>query len=143
MEFDRYRDDVVVYDCGSKDFENVLSEYWRIGFGSFSDICLMDVTCCCMNLGIGYYNAHDKNSYVTKKTFNKQIEKFKLFYAKYRDVAFIRDTPFYRFIDNDDDICEMCGWSIGKKVYDLYICEDCFNAMVTQYLYQSEEKSCY
>ena len=139
VEFDRYKNDVVVYDCGSKDFENALNEYWYVGLGSYSDICLMDATCCCMNLGIGYYNAHGENSYVTIKTVYKQIEKFRLFYEKYKDVAFIRDVPFQAIIDNDDDICEICNWDYGKKIYDLIICEDCFNSMVTQYLYKEDE----
>ena len=141
VEFDRYRDDVVVFDCGSKEFESALSEYWRIGIGSFSDICLMNVGCCCMNLGIGYYNAHGENSYCTIKQVYRQIDKFKQFYAKYKDVEFMRDVPFSAPYVDDDSICEICSWNYGKKVFGLYICEDCFNSMVTQYLY-TDEKSC-
>ena len=140
VEFDRYRDDVVVYDCGSKVFENAIGEYWNIGFGSFSDICLLDTKSCCMNLGIGYYNAHGKDSYVTIKQFYRQVEKFKLFYEKYKDVAFIRDVRFKEILI-DGELCELCGWNHGTKIYDLIICEDCFNAMVNQYLYETEEKS--
>lgn len=143
VEFDRYRNDVVIYDCGSKEFESALSEFWRIGIGSFSDICLMDVTCCCMNLGIGYYNAHSKDSYCTIRQVKKQIKKFEQFYIKYKDIAFIRDVPFSEpYIDDDKSLCEICNWDYGTKVYDIVICEDCFNTMVMQYLYTNEE-SCY
>ncbi len=142
VEFDRYQDDVVIYDCGSKDFEMAISEYWKVGIGSFSDISLIDVGCCCMNLGIGYYNAHSQDSYCTIKQTKRQIEKFKLFYAKYKDIAFKRDVPFYDYDVYKDETCEICGWNEGKKVYDLFVCEDCFNAMVNQYLYDAE-KSCY
>jgi len=143
VEFDRYRDDVVVYNCGSKEFESALSEFWKIGIGSFSDICLMDVSCCCMNFGIGYYNAHGNDSYCTIKQVYRQIEKFKLFYAKYKDTAFIRDVPFSNLYMVDDvisdDYCEICGWNDGTKIYNYCICEDCLRAMMNQYLYANEE----
>lgn len=142
VEFDRYRDDVVVYDCGSKEFENAISEYWKIGLGSFSDICMMDVECCCMNLGIGYYDAHSEDSYVVIKQFHRQVEKFRLFYEKYRDKQFLRDIPYWETVIDDykdDGLCEMCSFNYGKKVYDLTICEDCFSTMVMQYLYKNEK----
>ena len=138
VEFDRYRDDVVVYDCGSKDFDNTIMNHWRLNTGSFSDICLMNVTCCCMNLGIGYYNAHGRDSYVVIKEFYRQIEKFRLFYDKYRDTVFVRDEQFKNILSDDLEICEICNWDYGTKIYDLYICEDCLNAMVTQYLYKED-----
>jgi len=143
VEFDRYQDDIVLYECGSKDFENVINEYWRIGLGSFSDISLLDTESCCMNLGIGYYNAHSKNSYAKIKTVYRQIEKFKLFYAKHKDTAFIRDVSFrlWTWADNNDgDYCELCGWNDGTRIYDYCICADCLRAMVNQYLYCEENE---
>lgn len=143
VEFDRYRDDVVLYNCGSKEFESVLNKYWKVGQGSFSDICLMDVGCCCMNLGIGYYNAHETNSYCVIKTVYKQVEKFRLFYAEYKDTAFIRDIPFMNYhyaydnYESDDALCEICNWNVGTKIYDIHICEDCLNSMIIQYLYKT------
>lgn len=139
--FDRYRDDVVVYDCGSKSFESAISEYWKIGLGSFSDISLLQTENCCMNLGIGYYNAHHKNSYVTIKTVYRQIEKFKLFYAKYKDVAFIRDIKFQEdYVLNG--YCEMCGWQGGVEIHGYCLCEDCLRAMVNQYLFCEQDETC-
>ncbi len=140
VEFDRYRDDVVLYDCGSKEFENAIGEYWKIGMGSFSDICMINTESCCMNLGIGYYNAHGADSYCTIKQIKRQIRKFRLFYTKYKDVAFVRDIPYQDIYNykEEDDICEICSWNVGKKVFDLVVCEDCFNSIVTQYLYEDE-----
>lgn len=140
VEFDRYRNDVVLYDCGSKDFENAINEYWKIGVGSFSDICMMNVNNCCMNIGIGYYNAHSQDSYCTIKQVKRQIEKFKLFYAKYKDVHFVRDVPCKDIYAYENDlICAVCNWNVGQKVFDLVVCEDCFNSIMAQYLYEEDQ----
>lgn len=145
VEFDRYHDDVVVYDCGSIDFKVALMDYWKIGIGSFSDISVMNVTCCCMNLGIGYYNAHGQNSYCVIKQVYRQIEKLKLFYAKYKNTAFIRDVLFQKWAYVEDVIsggyCEICGWNGGVEIHGYRLCADCLRAMVNQYLFCENESS--
>jgi len=130
-EFDRHGNDVVTYGLDSLEFKKALREYWNIGIGSYSDICELNVDCCCMNLGIGYELDHSKDSYVAIKTMNKQIELFKQFYLKYKDVKF-------EYIDSKTECCDVCGIPNAMNVYGYYLCEDCFYNMVYEHLYDKE-----
>jgi len=60
VEFDRRGEDVVDYSFCDLDLEARLKEAgFCMGFGSFSDICLMEGGGCkAFNVGIGYFNEH-------------------------------------------------------------------------------------
>ena len=143
-EFDRAGKDVVTYDLDSAKFKSALSDYWEIGFGSFSDVCQLKTNVCCVNIGIGYEFAHSKDSYVCIKTLNKQIEKFKQFYAANKDIVYIQecipikdvyiwDDSEYHF-DRTIGKCELCGLSNNiDYIFGHIICEDCFEAMYAEY----------
>jgi len=45
-EFDREGKDVVTYDLDCESFRNAISEYWKQGFGTFSDILKLQTTTC-------------------------------------------------------------------------------------------------
>ena len=98
-EFDRAGDDVVTYDCGSKKFIKAIKKHWKEGWGSFSDICQLKTKACCLNVGIGYEQAHSENSTVNLDVYIGQIEKFKLFCEHNRNKKFVRrNKPKQRYI---------------------------------------------
>ena len=156
VEFDREGGDVVTYDLDSVEFLAALNKYWYKGIGSFTDIVMMNTSCCCMNLGIGTKYSHSENSYVNKKQLRNQIDAFKEFYSEYKDVKFKQDyrnaiiggdTSGYGFsqrqygynygatantyaVDYGDDICDFCGMVRGQKIFNYHACEDCFDSML-------------
>jgi len=90
-EFDRRGEDIVLYDTGSTKFEKALRKYFKIGWGTFSDICFLDTTAACVNIGTGVQNEHFTNSFADLDATQRQIDKFKQFYKKYKDTSFIKD----------------------------------------------------
>jgi hypothetical protein len=94
-ELDRRGDDVVTYNMTSPDFDEQLKKHFkRVGNGSFSDICLFKKyhKVCCVNVGIGYYKAHAKDSYVDIEEHDKQIERFLEFYKENYNRRFNREA---------------------------------------------------
>ena len=157
-EFDREGDDVVTYDLDSFEFLNAINKYWFQGIGSFSDIVMMNTSCCCMNVGIGIKYSHSANSYVNKKQLRNQIDAFKEFYSEYKNVKFVQDfrhviasggtTSGYGFSqqqygytyadDYGDDMCDFCGMVRGDKIFNYHACEDCFDSMLQEYFYRDK-----
>lgn len=145
VEFDRAGDDVVTYDLDCKDFRRALSDYWKIGFGCFSDVCQLNTNVCCMNVGIGYEFAHSVDSYVCKKTMNRQIEKFKQFYQEHKDTQYKQDKQDDKFdvfdywnVDHKQYAgeCELCGIMANVDyIFGHIICKDCFDDMYNQYCF--------
>lgn len=150
VEFDREGKDVVTYDMDCDKFRNALSDYWKIGFGSYSDIMNLQIQACCMNLGLGHHFGHSKDSYVDVKVFHQQIAKFKSFYHKYKDVAFTRDyheaygfdSYSRQYYADKYGECELCGGIANvEKIFTYRVCEQCFDAMIYQFLYADETPS--
>lgn len=155
-EFDREGDDVVTYDLDSADFLAALNKYWYQGIGSFSDIVMMNTSCCCMNVGIGIKHSHSKDSYVSKKQLRNQVDAFMEFHSEYKNVKFKQDyrnvtiggTTGYGFSqrqlaytyagDYGDDICDFCGMVRGEKIFNYHACEDCFDSMLQEYFYKDK-----
>ena len=157
-EFDREGDDVVTYDLDSVEFCQAINKYFHQGCGTFSDICMMDTSVCCMNVGIGIKHSHSKDSYVNKKQLRNQIEAFKEFHSEYKNVKFKQDyrhfmspttaTTGYGFSQRqtaytyaDDcgyDICDFCGMVQGEKIFNYHTCEDCFDSMLQEYFYRDK-----
>lgn len=146
-EFDRAGSDVVTYGIDNADFLQAIKKSWKVGLGSYSDICELKTDAACVNIGIGYEYAHSKNSYADKKTIKKQIAKFKRFYQDNHKIKYVRDVPYRQRIiyddywtgyDQDDifdrwsnaDICDVCGCQTGHRVYEYYICRDCLTYFV-------------
>lgn len=146
-EFDREGNDIVTYDLDCDKFRQELLEYWRIGFGTYSDIMNLQTQACCMNVGLGHKFSHSKDSYVDVRTLRKQIAKFKRFYEEHKDTKFVRDYhPEYgydsystQYYADKWGVCEICGLTNNvSHVFTYDICEDCFNEMIYQFLYADE-----
>ncbi len=145
-EFDRAGGDAVTYDLDNPDFRDAIDSYFTPGFGSYSDICDLDITACCVNVGIGYEKPHSKRSYVVLKTMYKQVNAFIEFYMEYKSTAFERDKltepvgSAYDLCDYEDDvnICELCQYEYGVSVYGHRICPGCFQYILDKELTQHE-----
>ena len=86
VEFDRRGCDVVSY-C--YDFDSVLKKYFKIGRGTFSDICYLEhLSCKGFNLGIGYHSEHAINAYMSIKQYTTNIQRFIAFYTDNKDTFF-------------------------------------------------------
>lgn len=139
VEFDRGGDDVVTYEIDNYEFQHALTEYWDIGFGSYSDIMDLPTLACCFNLGIGYQHAHSTDSYVDLKVLKQQLEKFRIFYQKYNGTKFIADKqPKTGYTDRYtyDIQCDVCGGEENvEKVHNYMICENCFNQVIDNFFF--------
>ncbi len=62
VEFDRRgNNDIITYGVGSDEFRTYLAKSlkgFKLGFGSFTDICILCRDICGVNLSVGYYNEH-------------------------------------------------------------------------------------
>lgn len=154
VEFDRAGTDVVTYDKDNADFRKSLSEFWKLGFGSYSDVSVLETPACCVNIGIGYHDAHGKDSYFKPAQTRKQAALFLDWFEKNKGTAFVADfrKPCNSWMDGygladyhdsyhdpmtkkfDVDICEVCGIQQAERVYDYYICEDCVRTMLNKIL---------
>jgi len=143
-EFDRNGGDVVTYDLDNAEFLEALKEQFKIGWGTFSDLCTLNTQSCCVNIGIGYKYDHSIDSYVDLTIMNSQISKFRKFFHKYKNQKFVQDGNktiyFYNnFWEQYYEECDFCGNIGAKDVFGVRICESCFDSMSTDYLYNSRE----
>jgi len=148
LELDRAGTDVVTYDQDSDEWLELLGNIWpEIGFGSFSDICKLRTTACCANVGIGYENAHGKNSYAVLESVQMALDRVLTLYTMASECKYIqslkplrsRFSPFIPFEHYDmpdiggsivpDWLIDEEGWDNGPE-YDwtLALCEDCYEA---------------
>jgi succinate dehydrogenase flavin-adding protein (antitoxin of CptAB toxin-antitoxin module) len=104
VEFDRLGSDVVMYeyeDC--TDLESDLEKHFKIGVGSYSDICELEfLETGCFNVGVGYYNQHTEQCFVSLSTLTRQIQVFKHFYKKFQSKKYHYE-PYIWYQDNEQD----------------------------------------
>ena len=134
-EFVRDWHDVVTYDIDSDDFLDKLRFFFPIGWGSFSDICILDTTACCVNIGIGYKKAHMANSFVDLDVCNVMIGAFIDFYTMYKHTRFTAEYNYnYKRHQYDMDhsvwLCEICEIEYGDDCWGYNICKNCFDCML-------------
>ena len=155
-EFDRAGRDVVTYNIHNKKFKEAIKLLWKSGTGSFSDIAFLDIKACCMNVGIGYQKAHEENSYVDLPAYKKQMNKFRQFFEKNKNIEFIADETI-RYLDKFS-CCPMesehlllgskfapCDWC-GEFIYSdllvfirgLRVCDNCIGYVNQFYGNKSE-----
>lgn len=153
-EFDRNGGDVVTYDLECDEFVSALEKYFNLGWGSFSDICSLRTTACCVNVGIGYKHDHSEDSYVDLEVMNNMIEKFRRFYYEFKDTAFVQDPDrmygnnrYYQDYFNRDmygannySQCDYCGNIGAEEIHGARICQECFETMTSNYVYADFEE---
>jgi hypothetical protein len=97
VEFDRAGSDCVTYSYDSKEWHDALeSAGFRLGFGSYSDICEMEsMGVCAMNVGVGYENYHSMSAFANMIALDNNLEIFKYFYAIFKDKKFAHTERVY------------------------------------------------
>lgn len=143
-EFDRAGSDVVTYGMESDRWLAVLSKYWEVHNGMFSDISFMNTECCAMNLGIGYQYAHSETSYYDIDVAHRQVSLFRQFFHKQMNNKYVADESrrdysisggwgfgdsYGSYYDNAGSCC-ICGNYAEDTIYELHLCEDCVDRMV-------------
>lgn len=80
VEFDRKGDDVVTYQYN---WDKTLKGYFKLGYGSYSDIADLDfLGCKALNVGIGYHNEHTSMCYMVDNEYLSQMVRFIKFYRE-------------------------------------------------------------
>lgn len=142
VEFDRGGAGVVTYDLDCPEFLDALDEFFGVEQGLYSDICSLDTTACCINIGIGYdrRSAHSEDSFAELSVTADQIRRFKEFYAAHKDHKFVQAE---RLDDWDQlgsygsrrywDECDICGSDNANEIFGYLLCFDC-----VQYMMESE-----
>lgn len=119
----------------------------KTGWGSFSDICLLDCkNIGAVNWGIGYHCAHSKKNYARKEDIQKQIRRLWDFIEIYQDRPYEKGIPTcrmygmysphyeptptigtkaYENIHWYKQPCEWCGEWIDVALMTNYICVNC------------------
>ncbi len=85
VEFDRRGVDAATYHYYGMD--KYAEKYFNVVTGSFSDISFMDIGCCGINVGVGYYREHSRDCFVNLGDYCRQMIKFKKFYNRFKDVS--------------------------------------------------------
>jgi hypothetical protein len=87
FQFDRAGTDVVSYQYESKPVNDLLiAAGWRVGNGSYSDICELDhLNCVGLNFGCGYLDNHGLYSRVPLDDMKSDVSRFLKFYHKHKD----------------------------------------------------------
>ena len=143
-EFDRNGGDVVTYGMESEEWIAALEDFWEVGQGTFSDILFLEGDHCAMNLGIGYFKEHVKDSWANLTLAQKQVDLFVEFFEAYEDITFKRDVSrkqwqSHFFYDpntygsgyngpgyDDTPLCDFC-YGPAVMVGQLAICEACLS----------------
>lgn len=136
FSFDRAGSDVVLYEYETPKRKALLRDYgFRVGWGSFSDICWLNhLGVTGFNFGIGYHNQHTPKCYAKLRTTNRQASRFACFWHDLKNTALpwsehtrgrrrrlsawsdtLRDIGGYdnrreyRFHDSPDSLWEECS----------------------------------
>lgn len=87
FQFDRAGTDVVCYQYESKPVNDLLiAAGWRVGNGSYSDICELDhLNTVGINFGCGYQDNHGSYSHVPLDDLKHDVTRFLKFYQKHKN----------------------------------------------------------
>lgn len=90
FQFDRRGNDAVTYEYDGKKWLNaLLSAGFKIGQGTFSDICFLDhLGICGVNVGTAYNNEHTNVCHATVTMLLDQVDTFHTFWKKYSGKRF-------------------------------------------------------
>lgn len=110
VELDREGEDYVDYGLSSYELRQALDDGgFEMGQGIFSDICVMDqVECNKINLGLGTYNGHSKNSGFDVNVFYRQVRRLLDFAELHRDAKWPEAVGDDRWKFHYEDTCDAC-----------------------------------
>ena len=96
FEFDRAGSDVALYEYEDKKTKELMSSFdWKVGMGSFTDICSLEhLSIKAFNFGTGYHCQHTKGCFADIKTTYKNVKKFTKFLTEYHSTL-LPHTPIY------------------------------------------------
>ena len=123
VELDRGGTDAVFYQYGGGDLEERASDFFPIGNGSHSDISGMEHCGCeCVNVGIGFNNAHTEWCNASLGTVRKQMSALADFLTSIDGEVFPYEPQEYEYMGDD-------SFSRGDYWRDLYdggtVCPSC------------------
>jgi hypothetical protein len=134
FSFDRRLNDVVMYEYESKELETPLKKAgFKIGLGSFSDICFLDhLGIRGFNVGTGYTGEHTGICYASMSMLVSQVQKFSKFYRDNQDVEYPY-TPIPKTVSYGmpskwyADVCYLCNKVAprGEEINDIWVCDEC------------------
>ena len=108
IELDRGGDDVVTYDLDSPDFIASLRDVdFKIGYGSYSDVCSLNTDICCVNVGIGFYKYHSKESFCVKKELQQNLKRLLKWCKANNGTKYLQEKTDYNFDENFDELENM------------------------------------
>jgi len=116
FQFDRSGTDVVMYQYEDKHMRKLLYQHgFHTGFGSFSDISMMDdLGCKGFNFGCGYYDNHTRMGHVMLREACTMIARFMDFYED------LKDTHLEHEYDEMDQYYDSYGYSYRSAYGDGY-----------------------
>jgi len=87
LGLDRSGKDVVTYDY---DWPiNTLKSFFKVNYGTFSDICCLDhLECLGFNLGIGYHDEHSSRAYMIVPEYLENLRRLTDFYTKNSEIRY-------------------------------------------------------
>ena len=94
VEFDRRGSDVVTYDFHNEEMlVEIEAAGFKMGLGSFSDICTMDkLGVAAFNVGIGYHQEHTRGCWASLGETFRQLKKFRKFYFRNCETEFLNEA---------------------------------------------------
>lgn len=97
FQFDRRLDDAVTYQYKDRDWiQALIDSGFKVGSGTFSDICYLDhAGVCGVNVGVAYNNEHYVNCYANVPMLLDQIDIFATFWNKNKDTKFPHTKQAY------------------------------------------------
>ena len=136
LGLDRGGMDFVDYGLGGKDLVRAYSEYAPHDLGSFSDICFLDnPPCGCINVGVGYQDAHDHYSWVRTADIRQTRRNLRAFLEQYSGTRFPAPAPMDGFwasngfaVYPQGRTCFYCGVELYQWEPD-DCCENCDQCM--------------
>lgn len=120
VELDRRGTDAVMYEYETPLLQSLLrSVGFKIGSGSFSDICYLEhLEVVGFNVGVGYHHEHSNECFADLADTHAQIDKLHKFLAKFGDVRLDHESYSPRHQDYSQDRPYWQDWSSYEKVCD-------------------------
>jgi hypothetical protein len=114
FEFDRRGDDVVMYQFHDSDMADLLeTSGFKVGTGSFTDICELDnLGCKGFNFGTGYHLEHSRRCYANLKITAHMVKLFIEFFKANSHIHYPHDEA--------DNWYSSRSWSKGSWKYGKY-----------------------